>query len=68
MFDVDQKSDDEDTQSGQMSEAEVDLNLMESFPASDPPSWTVGIGVHRKPHEEIETEEISDDSDADDPK
>ena len=26
-----------------MSEAEIDNNLMGSFPASDPPSWTLGI-------------------------
>jgi predicted SnoaL-like aldol condensation-catalyzing enzyme len=25
-----------------MTEAEIDLNLMGSFPASDPPSWTLG--------------------------
>ena len=26
----------------EMSEREIDLNLMETFPASDPPSWTLG--------------------------
>ncbi|HEX8283155.1 MAG TPA: hypothetical protein VF588_07360 [Pyrinomonadaceae bacterium] len=27
---------------GQMSEAEIDRNLAETFPASDPSSWTLG--------------------------
>jgi len=28
---------------GEMSEAEIDNNLAQTFPASDPPSWTLGI-------------------------
>ena len=29
---------------GEMSEEDIDRNLMGSFPASDPPSWTLGVG------------------------
>ena len=38
-----------DLQSGEMSEAEIDMTLADSFPASDPPSWTFGMDHHRKP-------------------
>lgn len=31
----------------EMSEAEIDKNLQDTFPASDPPSWTLGTN-HRK--------------------
>lgn len=34
-------------ENGGMSEAEIDRNLMETFPASDPPSWTLGTD-HRE--------------------
>lgn len=27
---------------GEMSEAEIDDNLADTFPASDPPAWTLG--------------------------
>ena len=33
--------------SDRMSEAEIDFNVMGSFPASDPPSWTLGIRPHK---------------------
>jgi hypothetical protein len=39
-------------ESGEMSEAEIDRNLMETFPASDPPSWTLGTNhQEEKPNE-----------------
>jgi hypothetical protein len=33
---------------GEMSEAEIDRNLQDTFPASDPPSWTLGTD-HQEP-------------------
>ena len=44
---------------GRMSEAEIDYNLMGSFPASDPPSWTLGVGSRKTSHEEFEGEKPS---------
>lgn len=32
----------------EMSEAEIDRNLAETFPASDPPSWTLGTDHQRE--------------------
>ena len=34
----------------EMSEAEIDRNLAETFPASDPPSWTLGTDHHEEKH------------------
>ena len=38
----------------EMSEEEIDLNIEESFPASDPPSWTTGTDRRSHAHHEEE--------------
>ena len=40
----------------QMSEAEIDYNVMGSFPASDPPSWTLGVTPDKTCHEVFDGE------------
>ena len=42
-----------------MSEEEIDYNLMGSFPASDPPSWTLGVRPHKTSRHEFEGEKPS---------
>ena len=42
-----------------MSETEVDYNVMGTFPASDPPSWTLGVRPHKTWREEFEGEKPS---------
>lgn len=42
-----------------MSEAEIDYNVMATFPASDPPSWTLGVSSHKTCSEEFEREKPS---------
>src|SRR5688572_6566255 len=43
----------------QMSEAEIDYNVMGSFPASDPPSWTLGVTPEKTCHEVFDGEKPS---------
>ena len=43
----------------QMSEAEIDYNVMGTFPASDPPSWTLGVRPRKTSREEFEGEKPS---------
>lgn len=51
---------DEPCQGGDaMSETEIDYNVMASFPASDPPSWTLGVRPHKTHIEEFEGEKPS---------
>lgn len=42
-----------------MSEAEIDYNVMATFPASDPPSWTLGVRPHKTSREEFQGEKPS---------
>ena len=40
---------------GEMSEDEIDANVQGSFPASDPPSWTLGIDPEHKSQSKTES-------------
>ena len=51
--------DDSSLEEGDMGEAEIDYNVMGSFPASDPPSWTLGISPHKKERSTFDEENRS---------
>jgi hypothetical protein len=55
----DTPADDEVPRVGEMSEEEIDYNVMETFPASDPPAWTLGIRRRKLHCEEFEGEKPS---------
>ena len=46
---------------GEMSESEIDENLEGSFPASDPPAWTLGSNHRARAEEESEDSEQEND-------
>jgi hypothetical protein len=48
-----------DSDKGEMTEAEIDYNVMGSFPASDPPGWTLGVSPHKKERSHFDETELS---------
>ena len=56
--------DEAQSDAGEMCEAEIDYNVMGTFPASDPPSWTLGISPRKKlrSHFDEETPSVDDPS------
>jgi hypothetical protein len=54
-----EKCEPNETRGEWMSEEEIDYNLMGTFPASDPPSWTLGIRRHKTSCDEFEGEKPS---------
>ena len=50
----------EDAGTGEMSEEEIDANLEGSFPASDPPAWTLGSDHPSETKQQSESDELKD--------
>jgi hypothetical protein len=53
----DNELDGKNTPDADMCEEEIDYNVMASFPASDPPSWTLGISPRKKFRSNFDSEE-----------
>lgn len=51
----------EDESRDEMSEAEIDANLEGTFPASDPPAWTLGLDHRSNSKPPTDERDIKDD-------
>jgi hypothetical protein len=51
----------DDPRSREMTEEEIDETLAATFPASDPPSWTLGSNHHSETNPEPESVDPADD-------
>ena len=51
----------EQSSHNEMSEAEIDRNLADTFPASDPPSWTLGTDHSPAPVQQPDPDDLEGD-------
>lgn len=58
---IDRAPEAHDLEPGEMNETEIDEALKGSFPASDPPPWTLGLDPHPHPADE-DSNDVKDDA------